>query len=428
MTTRPLNRRAFLRSAFGGIAGSALLLESNKSKLLAGVAPLAAPRSPDDEHYWGLVKEHYSLEPGLIYLNNGALGPSPRVVADATNGFRAALDGFPSKYMFGDWYDDKEVVRAKAAELLGCVPDEVAITHNTTEGLNLVASSLELGPGDEVIMADHEHQTGVIPFQHFQESRGAKMVRPTLPILPNTPGELVDIYKAAITPKTKAILICHMVNTNGMILPVQEVCHMARERGIVTVVDGAQTAAIVPTDVKEMDCDFYATSCHKWLHSPKGVGLFYARAESQHLLKPMIVSIGYYKEDNARRFENYNTRNMPEVLGMGSAIDFHNFIGGEAKYQRILALKTHLRGLVEQTPGLRLKTPGDDRLSAGITDVEVVGVDVGEVAKFLQEEHNIATRPMSGHGLNALRVSTSIFNTKAQLEQLVAALEEVKAK
>jgi selenocysteine lyase/cysteine desulfurase len=164
--------------------------------------------------------------------------------------------------------------------MLGASAEEIALIHNTTEGMNLVAASLDLKPGDEVIVADHEHYSGTIPWQYWQEPKGVRLVRPTLPILPSGTGEIVDVYRRAITPRTKVISMCHVVNTNGMILPVQEVAEMARPHGILVAVDGAQAPGMINVDLHDLGCDFYAASAHKWLFSPKGVGIFYARQES----------------------------------------------------------------------------------------------------------------------------------------------------
>ena len=183
---------------------------------------------------------------------------------------------------------------------------------------------------------------------------------------------------------------------------------------------------MIDVDVAEIGCDFLAASAHKWLHSPKGMGIFYARKDRQELITPLIVSAGYYNSDTATRFENYNTRNMPELLGLGSAIDFHNFLGGENKAKRIYQLKQYLRKRVSEQPFLRLKTPASDSLSAGITDVEVLGMDVREVAKRLEVDYQLACRPMWTHNLNALRISHSIFNTKEELDYLVASLSEIR--
>ena len=167
-------------------------------------------------------------------------------------------------------------------------------------------------------------------------------MRPTLPILPIRPDEIVEVYRRAITPRTRVISMCHVVNTNGMILPVKEVAAMARARGILVAVDGAQAPGMINVDLHDLGCDFYAASSHKWLFSPKGVGVFYARQESQALLKPLIVCRGW-DDPSIRRLENYNTRNLPEVLGLGVAFDFQNLMGPDRRQARIFELKKYLR-------------------------------------------------------------------------------------
>jgi len=416
-----MNRRDFL------LGSGALLTSSSLLDARAATALVSRSESGTDDRLdlWSIVASQFEFEEGLIYLNNGSLGPSPRIVRDATDEFRRQLDLFPSKYMWSDWWDDRELVRKRAAELLNAPADFVALTHNTCEGLNLVASSLELESGDEIIASTHEHHTGVVPLQHFQESRGVKLVRPELPLLPKTPSEIVDVYQSAITPRTKAILISHMVNTNGMIMPVQELCEISRKRGILTIIDGAQAVGQMPVDVSELGCDFYAASGHKWLFGPKGTGLFYVHPERLHLLKPLIVSSAYYKEKNARQFENYNTRNVPEVLGLGVALDYNRMLASEAIHERVIELKHYLRNRVEETVGLRMKSPANDGLTAGINNVEVIGKDVQEVAKTLDERHRINCRPMAGHNLNSLRISTAVYNSETQIDALVAALAEL---
>jgi selenocysteine lyase/cysteine desulfurase len=414
-------RRGFVTSTMGALAGSAVL---------AGVGTTSAAEelssAADDRAFWGLVQKQFRLEPGLLYFNNASLGPSPALVADATESFRRQLDAFPSRFMWGAWQEDMEAVRSKAAELLGASPEEIALIHNTTEGMNLVAASLDLSPGDEVIVADHEHPSGTIPWQYWQQPKGVEIVRPTLPLLPSGPDEIVEVYRRAVTPRTRAISMCHVVNTNGMILPVKSVSEMARERGILVAVDGAQAPGHIAVDIDDLGCDFYAASAHKWLFSPKGVGVFYARTESQPLLKPLIVAHGW-EDESVRRFENYNTRNLSEVLGLGVALDFQNLIGPERRRARILELKHIFRSLIKNDPRFDVKSPADDRLSAGIQTVEVVDREVREVATRLAENHRIDCRPMTSHGLNGLRISLSVFNTEEQIVVLATALRAAAA-
>jgi selenocysteine lyase/cysteine desulfurase len=418
-------RRTFLTRTFAGISGTAILLAADKQAMRAAADELASVSTAGGlaEDYWRLVQRQFRLEPDLVYLNNASLGPSPELVANATEAFRRQLDAFPSRYMWGAWSEEKEAVRSKAAALLGASPEEIALIHNTTEGMNLVASSLELEPGDEVIVGNHEHTSGTVPWQYWQEPKGVRLVRPILPILPSDPEEIVEVYRRAITSRTRVISMCHVVNTNGMILPVKKVAEMARTRGILVAVDGAQAPGMINVDLHDLGCDFYAASAHKWLFSAKGVGIFYARRESQPLLKPLIVACGW-EDRSIRCFETYNTRNLPEVLGLGVAFDFQNLLGPERRQSRIFELKRILRDRIGDDPAFVIKTPASDQLSAGITTVEVKERDVREVAMTLAERHRIDCRPMTSHGLNGLRISLSVFNSEDQVDVLVDALRE----
>lgn len=417
------NRRSFIKKAFTGIAGTAFLLAADKQSLFASHAESiqALAGADESESYWDLVKTCFPLQRGLHYLNNGSLGPSPEIVIDATEKFRRTLDAFPSKYMWGGWNDEKEGVRKKSARLFDVSPEEIALIHSTTEGMNLVARTLALEPGDEVILGNHEHPSGTIPWKFWKERFGIKLVRPELPLIPETKGEIVDVYKKAITSRTKVISICHMVNTNGMILPIQEISEMAHKKDILVVVDGAQTAGMLDFSLKDLGCDFYAASSHKWLYSPKGMGIFYASENVQDRIEPLIVANGY-EDRSIRRFENYNSRNLPELLGLGTALDFHTILTKKRKQKRIYELKHYLRDQIEDHPKIAIKTPLDDSLSAGIQTVEVVGKHAGEVAKTLDEKYHINVRPMFSHQMNGLRISLSAFNVKREVDYLVEVL------
>ena len=278
-------RREFLKYATTGITGL-LTMPALGLPAVNSTLQLSNSNNPDAEEYWETIKSQFKFAPGLRYFNNASLGTSPIAVQSATNNYREMLDSFPSKYMWGGWKEEKEQIRKSLATTFSVSEEEIALIHNTTEGMNLIARSFDLEPGDEVILGDHEHPSGTIPWQVWQESKGIKLIRPTLPIMPESPEEIVEVYRNAITPKTKVISMCHLVNTNGMILPVKQISEMAHELGILVAVDGAQSAGMFDFDLRELACDYYAASSHKWLFSPKGVGILYARKESQHVLKP----------------------------------------------------------------------------------------------------------------------------------------------
>tara|TARA_R110002012_G_scaffold263456_1_gene446310 strand:+ start:151956 stop:153236 length:1281 start_codon:yes stop_codon:yes gene_type:complete len=420
------NRRDFLRTLGIGTAAAMTNPTQIWAKSTADLQHTIGLFTTEDtsEAFWETVKSQFSFAEGLTYFNNGSLGASPKIIRKATNQFRDTLDDFPSKYMWGGWDEEKEIVRKKTASLFSVSEEEIALIHNTTEGMNLIAKSLDLQEGDEIILADHEHSSAVSPWKVWQESKGIALVRPTLPILPESVDELVEVFKKAITPKTKVISISHMINTNGMILPIKEISKMAHEQGILVAVDGAQAAGMFTFDLKDIDCDFYTVSAHKWLFSPKGVGIFYAKKESQKYLKPLIVARGY-KDTSIRRLENYNTRNLPEVLGFGAALDYHDTIGAKKIEARTFELKAYFRNALKEHQKLVLKTPALDSLSAGIQVVEVLGKDVQTVKNRLFDDYGIDCRPMSSFGLNAVRLSFAIFISKKDIDRLVMALDTI---
>lgn len=419
-------RRKFIKALSTGLAGSIAVPTLSNAFANAKLKAVDCFENEfeNTEAYWGLVKSQFRFATGLRYFNNASLGPSPIPVQHATQEFRELLDGFPSKYMWGDWKAAKEETRKGIADLFSVSNEEIALIHNTTEGMNLIARSFDLKAGDEIILGDHEHPSGTIAWEVWQESKGVKLVRPQLPMMPLSKDEVVEVYRKAITPKTKIISMCHIVNTNGMILPVKEISEMAHAKGILVAVDGAQSAGMFRFDLEALGCDFYAASSHKWLFSPKGVGVFFARKESQHHLKPLIVARGF-EDKSIRRLENYNTRNLPELLGLGSAVDFYNQIGQENIHNRSFELKDYFLNKLEGNPKFRIKTPSENDLSCAIQVVEVIGKDVRELKESLFENYGIDCRPMTGFDLNALRISLAIYITKEDIDYLVEALDEV---
>ncbi len=416
-------RRFFVKRLMAGSLGVTLF--SNYTST-ATISTLPSLGNSDDtsEAFWETVKKQFRFAKGVHYFNNASLGSSPIEVQEATNTYRATLDAFPSKYMWGGWNEEKEKVRAQVADLFSVSKEEIAITHNTTEGMNLIARSFDLQKGDEIILVDHEHPSGTIPWEVWQERKGIKLVRPVVPILPSSVEEVVAVYEKAITKKTKVISMCHIVNTNGMILPVKEIAAMAHKKGILVAVDGAQAAGMFEIDLHDLGCDFYTVSAHKWLFAPKGIGIFYARQESQHYLKPLLVARGH-EDTSIRRLENYNTRNLPEYLGLGTAVAFHTKIGKQKIEKRSYELKSYFREKIKHNAAFILKSPEQDDLSCAIQVVEVVGKNVSGIKEQLFEKYGIDTRPMTTYRLNSVRISFAIYITKKDIDYLVNALESL---
>lgn len=418
-----LTRRNWLRQSILTSAGAALLAPNALQALSDQQAEVfdLLDTTAKGEAYWRGIKQKFHFAKGLTYFNNGSLGACPDHVVEATNTFRQTLDGFPSKYMWGGWEIEKETVRKKVAEMFSVSPETIALIHNTTEGMNLIASSMDLASGDEVLLSSHEHTSARVPWKYWQERKGVVLKDVALPLLPNNKEEIVDLFRQAITPKTKVISIVHVTNTNGMMLPVKEISAMAHEHGVLVAVDGAQSMGMFRIDLDDLGCDFFTSSSHKWLFSPKGMGVFYAREEAQPLLKPLIVCRGW-ENKTIRRLENYNTRNLPELLGLGAALDFRNLIGQERIEKRVFELKHYFLSLLDDKTRFACKTPAADDLSAGIQTIEVIGKSVGDVRAELRDNHGIDCRPMSTHNINGVRISLAIYCTKADVEKLAKAM------
>jgi len=419
-----IDRRQAIRSALIGI-GVASSPKALFNKLVADkkLELQINEVQHDAESYWKLIKSQFLFEDGLLYFNNASLGSSPITVMDATETYRRTLDSFPSKYMWGGWEEQINFVKEQAASLLNANSDEIALIHNTTEGMNVVAASLDLKSGDEVIVGNHEHRTALSPWLYHQARKGIKVVRPELPLIPAEPQELLDVYEKAITPNTKVISMVHMTNTNGMVLPVKQICSLATRRNILTVIDGAQSLGSIPCDMQDIGCDYFTASGHKWLFSPKGIGLFYAKKNKQKLLKPFIANRAYNSEGIAK-IDDYNTRNLPDLLGLGAALKFHDMIGLPKMKDRTLSLRKRFITNIESNKDLIVKTPLHPSLSHQIVTVEKEGMDVSVLKDFLYESKKIDVRGMHSHGLNGVRISFAVYHNEADIDTLAEALGE----
>ncbi len=372
-------------------------------------------------------RDRYGLEPGLTYLNHASVGTAPIAVQRAHAGYLELCETNPWLYMWSEpWSEPRETVRARSAALLGCSKEEVAITHNTTECFNLLAQGLPLGPGDEVLFSSLNHSGASVCWSHHAAAKGYSVRRfdfDLTRIATLDADEIVARYERAIGPKTRILVLPHVDNQVGLRHPVAAIAAMARERGVRWIaVDGAQTAGMLPVDVRALEADIFATSCHKWLQSPKGLGLAYVRRDVQRDLRPMWVTWGQERwRGDARVFEDYGTRALPAVIALGDALAFQSAIGDSRRTDRLRALRETLRDLVAERPGLTWRSPTGWTLGASLAAVEVRGRSSTEVAARLFDEHAIVVRPFALPGLNALRISPNLTNDAGDLERCLDA-------
>lgn len=378
------------------------------------------------------LRDHYLLDARVSYLNHASIGTVPRSVHAAGIRYREVCEENPWLYIWGGaWEEPRETVRRKSAELLGSDPELVAITHNTTEGFNVLARGLPLGPGDEVLFSTLNHAGASVCWEHFGGEKGYGVRAFEFPV--SEVGELtvddvVRIHEEEIRPNTRVLVVPHIDNVVGLRHPLPELATMAREKGVEYVlVDGAQSAGMIPLDIEGAGVDAYATSPHKWIQSAKGLGLFYVSRKLVENLPPFWVTWGQERwQGTARIFEDYGTRDLPEVLSLGAALDFQAALGEarkEAEYQRMF---TNLRERVEGTSGLVWRSPRSWEMGSILVAVGLEGQGAVEVSDTLYQEHGIVVRPFPTEGLNSLRISPNLMNTDQELDRLFRILEEME--
>ncbi len=425
------SRRTFLRRAgLGAVAAPALaqiaaVRRAFSEELQVSDGP--PPGRPEaGERLGGVLRAAYSLDEGITYLNHASIGTVPRLVQEAHRRYLEVCERNPWLYMWGgEWNQPRETARQSAAGLLGCEPSEVAFTHNTTEAFNLFAHGLSLAAGDEVLFSSLNHSGASACWFHMAAERGFSVRRFELP-LREVPGlsteDVVALHAEQIRPRTRVLVFPHVDNMVGLRHPVKALAAAARAKGVRFIaVDGAQTTGMIPVNVGDMGVDAYAASPHKWLQSPKGLGLTYIRREIQQDLRPMWVTWGQKSwHGSARKFEDYGTRNLPEVLALGDAIEFQQHLGAAAKEAHHRALWEHARVVVDAHPRLTWRSPATWELSAALWAVEVKGESSKEVFDRLFRDHGFVFRAFDLPDLDTLRISPNVANTERDVDRLIA--------
>ena len=355
-----ISRRHFLGAS--AVAGASLVLP------LLAIARAKTEALPTDEASWEKIRAGFDLDPDLTYLNTGTLGALSRRVRETRA--RAELDiaHDPAHVQTNALLD---VVRRGVASLTNGNPDEIAITRNTTEGLNLFASGLDLRPGDEVIVSSEEHNAAIAPYRALERRAGIKLVRVALPVGESVDhDQILEAYRRAITPRTRVLVASHVAYRSGVAMPLRELAALAHSRGILISVDGAQAFGILPLDVRALDLDHYAAPGHKWLLAGAGTGFTWIRRELQSRIRPPL---GDYDPESqnaadktARRYERVGQRNVADLEGFADAIDLHASVGTARIAGRVQGLAAQLRAGLHDLGFARLYTPSGAGLSAGI--------------------------------------------------------------
>ncbi len=422
------HRRAFLKqiSAIAGMAGVSSIVDTDRT-FAADVDLIERRGSVRNFRY----KDRYMVDPAVTYFNHGSIGTVPRTVHEAHIAYLRLMETNPWFYMWsGEWDEPREIVRAKVATLLSCQISEVAITHNTTEGFNVLAAGLPLGVGDEVLFSSINHPGASVCWEHHGATRGYSVKRFDFPwdrVMEMTTDELLGRYEEQITPRTRVLVVPHVDNTVGLRHPMSELARMAKSNGVEFVaVDGAQTLGMLDIEVGDSGVDFFSASPHKWLQAPKGLGVLYLSNDVQQHLSPMWVTWGQARwPDSARRFEDYGTRNLAELLTLGNAIDFQVAIGQETKDAHYASLRNRFMQEVAGSNEFTWRSPTDSGLSASLYALEVNGMRANAFATQMFREHGFVMRAFATDQLNTVRISPNVANTEEDIARFMGATAQV---
>jgi isopenicillin-N epimerase len=421
------SRRGFLRALVAAGAASPLLAKAERLHASLPPRALPVPFRSDDPGAVRALRAQYLLSDDVVYLNHASIGTVPVPVHRAHVGYLELCESHPSLYVWGDvWRRVLEDTRTAAAELLRCRPDDLAVTHNTTEGFNILAQGLPLGPGDEVLFSSLNHPAAAVPWQEQAARRGFAVRSFSFPATraPRlTVADVVALHAEQIRPDTRVLVLPHIDNMVGIAHPLREISRAARDRGVeLILVDGAQSVGMIPVDLGASGVDAYAASPHKWLQAPKGLGLFWASPELRGMLPRMWYRTpGDDIRSSARKYEDYSTRAWPAVVALGDALAFQASIGEEEKQRRYAALRARVRGRVASEPGLRWGSPTDPALASVIMAVGVRGQASSEVARRVLESQGAVVRPF-GPPLDTLRVSPNLATSEVELDAFLDAI------
>ncbi|MDX1393924.1 MAG: aminotransferase class V-fold PLP-dependent enzyme [Gemmatimonadota bacterium] len=388
------------------------------------LAARARRADAEDEEFWELVKRQFPLSDGLILMNAANLCPSPYQVQETV--FRLTRDvdedaSFQNRAKFSDL---REASRSALARLMGASPDEIAITRNTSESNNAVLNGLTLGPDDEVVIWDQNHPTNAQAWDVRAERWGFTVHRVSTPRNPTTADELITPFEAAMTDRTRVIAFSHVSNVSGVELPAAELCRRARDRGVYSHVDGAQTFGSKVVDLHALGCDSYTGSAHKWFVGPKEAGLLYVREERVPELWPSVVGVGYDggPGNGARKFDSLGQRDDAAVAAVETAVAFHEAIGPRLIEERVRALVDGIKHAVrERVPEVTFHTSDAPDRSHGVVVIVLPIENHGEVYGRLYTEHRIAGAPRGGD-YPGIRFCPHLYNTMAEVERVADVL------
>lgn len=416
-----MHRRDLFALGSRAIAAASVVAFQNDTVLKAQtLAKSAGGRPADsvavDEDFWLNIRHAFSVNRNIINLNNGGVSPAPKIVMETEKRFLEIENMGPAHYMWRVLDPDIETVRRRIAKEFGVSTEEIAITRNASEALEIVQLGMDLQRGDEIITTNQDYPRMITCWQQRERRDGVVLKQVKFQCPPPSMDYLVERVTSAITPRTKVIHICHITNRTGQIFPVKKISEIAHAKGIEVVVDGAHAFAQFPFKHADLGCDYYGTSLHKWILAPIGTGFLYVKKEKIAKIWPMMAA-PKSMDDNIRKFEEIGTHPASQRNAITEALTFHDSIGGERKAARFRYLRQRWQKQLKGLPGVELLTPDDPEQSCAIGFISVKGFDPGQLSNYLFDKHRILTTPIVTEGeYQGLRITPNVYTTLEEVD------------
>ena len=415
------SKRQFLKTIAGATAFNLL----NCENVWAEVVDVPPGTLAQNEDFWQKIRSGYPVTKDFIHLENGYYSLVPQPVLDHYIQHIKRVNSVSSYYMRTRQFDDKLTSRKQLADLLGCSHEELIITRNTTESLDTIIAGIDWKSGDEAVMAEQDYGAMLDMFKLQARRYGMVNRLISVPNHPTSDEEIVTLYEKAISPKTRLLMVCHVINITGQILPVKKIVDMAHRHGVEVLVDGAHAFGQLNFKLADLGgCDYYGSSLHKWLGTPLGAGILYVRPDKIQALWPLLGDASF-ADDDIRKLNHTGTHPVATDLAIQDAIRFHQLIGIERKEARLRYLQRYWTDKIRFHPNLSLNTPEDLSRSGAIANVGVKGKTPADLAKLLFERYKIFTVAIASANVFGVRVTPHLYTTTQELDVFVKALEEI---
>ena len=422
-----ISRRTFLRAGTSGSVAMTAFTNESLSRVAAAAARAAETPAADvakDETFWREIQQAFTLDRTIINLNNGGCCPSPRVVHEALKRYLDVSNQAPVYHMWQILEPNIEGVRRRLASSFGCDPEELAITRNASEALQIAQLGIDLAPGDEVVTTNQDYGRMLDTWDQRARRDRITVRKIAFPVPPPSMDDLADRLISAIGPRTRVLHFCHITNLTGQIFPVKQICDAARAKGVKTIVDGAHAFAHFPFTLADLGCDYYGTSLHKWLLAPIGTGFLYVRREHIEPLWSLTPAPAGRAKD-IRKFEEIGTHPAANHNAIAEALTFHEGIGIERKAARLRYLRNRWAERLKGTGRFRIHTSLDPAQSCAIGTVQVLGVETGKAVQQLWEKWRIIATPINHAEYTGLRITPNVYTTIEEIDTFAAALERI---